>query len=338
MNLLKIFTYGGIIEVFVVPHIWPCVMGFIPSHIKDTIQIGITLLTSLFPHVTINVQSEVFLKVWNDGDDTPDFNQPITDTKSDSSSDESPSFGGGISSLKECAAPGKYHLPRTEDTTNTTSKPTHSRQNDPCAHPCKNLKDLTIVTKNLDLTRSPLRQRCSRHPKSSASRSKALDDSAKTERQFYNSIYGEILNSKALSERSETFTRSCSAEYQIKTQNVNEKVEGLAQLSGTSSTGYEAPYAVDEQRKYPSFSKSCSVEYATSLEPNEKIGEEKPSTGGQTTENSRSFREIKTEKSAEIPKDHFDVNHIFSKTPPTNAGQTDNLVKPVYFGDNFQNL
>lgn len=66
MNLLKIFTYGGIIEVFIVPHILPCVSGFIPGYVNDMIQLGISLVSSLFPHITINVQSEVFFKVWKD--------------------------------------------------------------------------------------------------------------------------------------------------------------------------------------------------------------------------------------------------------------------------------
>ncbi|KAK7573494.1 hypothetical protein V9T40_010685 [Parthenolecanium corni] len=69
MNLLKIFTYGGIIEVFVVPHILPCVSGFIPGYVNDMIQLGISLISSFFPHVTINVQSEVFFKVWKDLED-----------------------------------------------------------------------------------------------------------------------------------------------------------------------------------------------------------------------------------------------------------------------------
>lgn len=66
MNLVKIFTYGGIIEVFVVPHILPYLMSCIPSHITDMIQLSVAIISGLFPHVTVNMQSEVFLKVWND--------------------------------------------------------------------------------------------------------------------------------------------------------------------------------------------------------------------------------------------------------------------------------
>ena len=69
MNLLKLFMYGGVLEVFVVPHILPYITSCVPTHVTDMIQLTVAIISGLFPHVMVNMQSEVFLKVWNDADE-----------------------------------------------------------------------------------------------------------------------------------------------------------------------------------------------------------------------------------------------------------------------------
>jgi len=110
MNLLKIFTYGGIIEVFIVPHILPCVSGFVPGYVTDMIQLGVSLVSSLFPHVTINIQSEVFFKVWKDLEEATAGTKRTLSSLPDMRSDSDSACSDG-----SLDSPGRSPFPRAQN-------------------------------------------------------------------------------------------------------------------------------------------------------------------------------------------------------------------------------
>lgn len=343
MNLLKIFTYGGIIEVFVVPHILPCVMGFIPSHISDMIQLAVSLLSSLFPHISVNVQSEVFLKVWKDaGDDQLDPGAPAlpdfkSDTTATSSSDgSSPSSGSPqppapYSKTTNCRPCGSGGPAQSRDQPTSSGKPATRGPNGGCPEVCRQLANR--LTTEAASTMSDAAAPRTSHPLKAA----FLGQSATT--------------SSLLSERSDLFARSCSAEYQVMPANSEELVDlrsaEVAAYSGTSAKPRELV-----ERMHPSFAKSCSLEYATVVKtPRAECANEAERVGTsvaelesrRTTSDVRNLAandgkaavalESKRKASARFPElsKKFSVKKSAIVVPVEEA-------KPVYFGDNFQNL
>lgn len=93
------------------PHILPCVSGFIPGYVTDMIQLGVSLVSSLFPHVTINIQSEVFFKVWKDllEDDTREMKRTLSSLPDMRSDSDSACSDGGLDSS------GRSPLPRSQN-------------------------------------------------------------------------------------------------------------------------------------------------------------------------------------------------------------------------------
>lgn len=326
MNLLKIFTYGGIIEVFVVPHLLPCVMGFIPSHISDMIQLAISLLSSLFPHISVNVQSEVFLKVWKDaGDDMPDAGAPsLRDSKSDtatSSDGSSPSSGSPqppahysrTTDCRPCAGPPA----QSQDQPSSTEKPATRGSNGGCPEICRRLADRMTAEA-------------------------AATKSAATAPHDMRSLKSA---SSFLSERSDLFARSCSAEYQVKSA-IRDELVDLRNACDATYSGAKPCELV--QHLHPSFIKSCSLEYATVVKtPSADCANNVELVGTSVAElesrwTSSDVRNLtvndgeaalerrSSAKFSEPPK------KLFAKKS-TKVAPVEEL-KPVYFGNNFRNL
>ncbi|XKL59363.1 hypothetical protein PGB90_000379 [Kerria lacca] len=373
MNLLKIFTYGGIIEVFVVPHILPCIVGLIPDHIIDMIQFGISIVSGLFPRVTVNIQSEVFLKMWNDSDSKNDF-EPLTRSTGSSNYEQVSSERKTSSSDSSCTEPECPQKSEKNITSqSTTSKPSHDtelkyeqtpdRKDFTSPYKCKNIKSTTnnlIFNKHSQQTRTLNRN----ESKLNLFKTGLLNDN-QTKEQWTNQrtrrentnekssydifLQKSRLNSSNISLRNDTFARSCSAEYQVKSMNTNEKVTDMSRYSSNPCKNCTIECLAAEESKYPAFCKSCSVEYSTSLHPEPKFVENEDDTSSnsvnmETTESfeittmTKPTHESNWKSNDEMLNDYSLTNELFSKNPMMNTNIVDDIQKPVYFGSNFQNL
>lgn len=351
MNLLKIFTYGGIIEVFVVPHILPCVMGFIPSHISDMIQLAVSLISSLFPHISVNVQSEVFFKVWKDdggysgggADDDQPAPQPhsLSDFKSDTtatSSSDGSSPGGSprvqppystSTGCRPCGSAGPTAPSRDDPTTGRPPKDA-GKDGGRCPDICQRLAQrLTTEAVASTVTGGAAAPRASSHRQKVA-------------------FAGQSTTSSLLSERSDLFARSCSAEYQVKPANTEERVD-----LRSSATDHAGSFV---EHLHPSFVKSCSLEYTTVVKtPRADSAEdtEPVATSVAELESRRTTNEVRhlalsdgraavleSKRASSAAKFSESTKKLQTKKTAALAGVVapSDEVKPIYFGDNYQNL
>lgn len=361
MNLIKMFTYGGIIEVFVVPHVLPYVVSFVPSHIMDMIQISITVISSLFPHVTVNVQSEVFLKVWNDSDKktvVASTSGTVSDVDSKEEDPRSPSSSIGDAKCSKYfikdkeSTSEKPDMPSADDDT-VTSKP--SPNNDGCPKSCPS-NGITSSQHDNAKQNSNTRNKCERRSIVRGASSRTCKEQRRNNSE---SNWGSR-NDHSQDDRKEMFSCSCSTEYQVKTDHWRDADSAQVSFEETGSRPCktcEIQRLMDESQKHPDFSKSCSLEFVTKLkEEEQKTAKNKTVSDANICDTScdsahcnsaLDVPEMKKRIIFDLDWKRSEVNPeevtIIRRVPLYNSPKkvitiSDDVLKPIYFGDNCQNL
>lgn len=340
MNLIKIFTYGGVIEVFVVPHVLPCVVSFIPGHIVDMIRLGLTMISGLFPHVTVNVQSEVFLKVWNDDNDKLDA-AAISDIDSDHSrrpsSQRSQCYNFSCDKRPADVKP-------LSSTTDYGRKPGPGDKDDVC--PSQLINGVSLV----QLHKAEQRKLDNGAAAISDANSRRQIEFSQNE-NFEPKRPGD--DGRSLDDRNAIFGRSCSIEYQVKAADWRDTAKAPVGSAGAeppsavarSCRTCESQRAINESRKNPEFSKSCSLEYVTKLKNcGKNVAGSETVAVGKTGNGSELLSAEKgiigwNWKPTEMKEKEITMIQRVSlySSPKKPASRSTEAQKPVYFGDNCQN-
>lgn len=362
MNLIKMFTYGGIIEVFVVPHVLPYVVSFVPSHIMDMIQISITVISSLFPHVTVNVQSEVFLKVWNDSDKktvATGTSGTVSDVDSKEEDPRSPSSSIGRAKCSKYfikdkeSTSEKPDMPSTDDDTVTSKQSPNN--NDGCPKSCPSNGITSSLHDNVKQNSNP-KNACERK---SIVRGASLRTCTEQRQNNVESKW-HSKNNHSQDDRKEMFSRSCSTEYQVKTDHWRDADSAQVSFEETiirPCKTCEMQRLMDESQKNPNFCKSCSLEFVTKLkEEEQKTAKNKTVSDASICNTSCDSAHCNSTldvpgmkkriifdldwKRAELK--HEEVTIIW-RVPQYNSPKKvisipNDIPKPIYFGDNCQNL
>lgn len=333
MNFLKIFTYSGIIEVFLIPYILPCIVSMIPSNVTDMIELGIGIISGLFPRVTIDIESEVFFRMWKDLDGSSDITKQIQDRKDD---DNEPSSSNMSPDSRSCS-PG--NRPSGE------SKPSQSQSKD--GNQCWKPKPKDWM-KDCKMERSD-ENKDSTTTRASESILPTISRKAFVPAQFYHPssfVYTrKYEDSVRSSDKMDTFCRSCSAEYHVKPPEQETLRKGES-LPAKQCPGCVAEELSNTEDSNPSFYKSCSVEYVSKLIPPDKKSkvEDEPESSEKLVHHTLlkspvdyklkvADRQVPAEWSFEC-KQIRDLDWEQKVLPDTHL----NLVQPVYFGDNYKNL
>lgn len=356
MNLLKIFTYSGIIEVFVIPHILPCIVALIPNNITDMVELGVGIVSGLFPRVVVNVESEVLLRVWRDRDENAGLTPSVASSKNggneasssnvstDSKSDNGSSpdgFCNGTkpppeSQSKDDADPGKCWKPKPDDAMRNSYKGCNGQNKDTTqpstsapssSNECKRLN--CPLNKNIAISTKPV---AAYHPR------------------YTCTIEGSVSSS---SDQLDTFCRSCSVEYYVKPP-TNERYKSQNEsVQSKSCTSCEVEDRNEMDEKNPQFCKSCSLEYVTKFDDDKKKDDRETKTPPKDTNSEKVLYQSLIKSPVDFKQSFADREIMpdfgwkskgknwkqvkFSEKHGTTTVET-REVKPIYFGDNYKNL